>query len=93
MNPQKIISLIERYERELAALGVPKKRMDPSRTFASLTREETLSHAHALCDGAEEYAQNPEQQGKTGRHLASIQMCMSFADLYTLAELMEHNRP
>lgn len=45
MTPQKIISLIERYELELAALGVPKKRMDPTRMFDSLTRDERLAHA------------------------------------------------
>ena len=93
MNPQKIISLVEGYEQELAALGVPKERMDPSRTFASLTREEILAHAHYLCGGVKEYAQDTERAGKAGRHLASIQLCLSFAGKYTLEELMAHNSP
>lgn len=92
MIPQKIISLIERYEGELATLGIPKQRMDPSRTFASLSREEILAHAHHLCAGVKEYARNPDQQGKTGRHLASVQLCLSFAGLYTLEELMAQNK-
>lgn len=93
MIPQKIISLIERYERELAELGIPKRRMDPSRTFASLSREEMLAHARYLCDGVKAYAQDPELLRKTGSHLTAVQMCLSFAGLYTLAELMEQNRP
>lgn len=93
MIPQKIVSLIEQYEKEIAALGISKRRMDPSRTFASLSREELLAHAHYLCDGVKEYALDPELQRKTGSHLTAVQMCLSFAGLYTLQELMEHNRP
>jgi hypothetical protein len=93
MVPQKIISLIERYEQELAELGISKERMDPSRTFASLSREEALAHAHFLCSGVKEYAAEPKRKGKTGRHLASVQLCLSFAGLYTLQDLMEHNKP
>jgi hypothetical protein len=93
MTPQKIIAIVKRYEQELAALGVHKKRMDPSRAFSTLSRDEALSHAYYLCDGVQEYAKDPEKAGKTGRHLASIQMCLSFAGLYTLAELMNHNKP
>jgi hypothetical protein len=93
MTPHKIITLIERYEQELAALGVPKRRIDTSRTFASLTRDEMLAHAHYLCTGVKEFAPDPERQRKTGSHLTAVQMCLSFAGIYTLAELMEHNRP
>ena len=93
MTPYKIISLIERYERELTALGIPKERIDPSRSFASLTREQALAHAHYLCDGVKEYALDQQRTGKTGRHLASVQMCLSFAGLYTLDQLMSHNKP
>jgi hypothetical protein len=93
MTPDKIISLIERYEEELAALGIPPRRIDPSRTFASLDREGCLAHARYLCDGAKGYASDPERIGKANRHLTAIQMCLSFAGLYTLEDLMGHNRP
>ncbi|MDB4992555.1 MAG: hypothetical protein JWL75_800 [Parcubacteria group bacterium] len=93
MTPIKILNLIERYEQELAALGVPKQRIDVTRTFASLTKDEMLAHAHCLCTGVKEYATDPDRQRKTGSHLSAIQMCLSFAGLYTLEELMDHNRP
>ena len=92
MTPQKIIATIEQYEQELAALGVPRKRMDPNRTFASLSREEMLMHAHYLCSGVKEYALDLQKQRKAGSHLTSVQLCMSFAGLYTLQELMDHTR-
>jgi hypothetical protein len=93
MTPQKIISVIEGYELELAALGVQRKRMDLFRTFGSLSHEEALSHAYYLCDGVKRYAIDPEMRRKTGSHLTSVQISLSLADRYTLAELMEHNRP
>lgn len=93
MTPTKIIALIETYESRLREQGVPKVRMDPARTFESLSTEEMLAHAHYLCDGVKEYALDPERQRKTGSHLASVQLCLSYAGWYTLAELMDHNRP
>jgi len=93
MTPQKIISVIEMYEKRFHAENIPKIRMDPKRTFESLTREERLAHAHFLCDGVKKYALDPEKQRKTGSHLTAVQMCLSFAGWYTLEELMCHNRP
>jgi hypothetical protein len=94
MTPQKIITIIEGYEQQLAALGVERQRMDPFRTFASTSMEERLMHAHYLCGaGVKEYAFDPLRQRKTGSHLTAIQMCLSFADWYTLQQLMEANKP
>jgi len=93
MTPQKIISVIEVYEERLRKMGIPKIRMNPQRTFESLTREERLAHAHFLCDGVKKYALDPEKQRKTGSLLTAVQMCLSFAGWYTLEELMCHNRP
>ncbi len=81
------------YEKRLREAGVPKIRMDPKRTFASCNKEELLAHAHYLTDGVKEYAKDPERQSKTRRHLAAIQMCLSFAGWYTIEDLMNHNRP
>jgi hypothetical protein len=83
------------YEERLVAERIPKVAMHPARTFASLSRKEILAHAHHLIDGVKLYAQyahDPEKAGKTGRHLASIQMCLSFAGWYTLDDLKDHNR-
>lgn len=93
MTPQKIISVIEMYEERLRKAGIPKVRMDPKRTFESLTQAERLSHAHFLCDSVKTYATDPQKQRKTGSHLTAIQLCLSYAGWYTLEELMNHNRP
>ncbi len=93
MTPEKIVSVIEIYERRLKTGGIPKRRMSIQRTFGNLSSAEALAHAYSLCDGAKEYAHDPEHQGKANRHLTAIQMCLSLANWYTLGELMEHNRP
>lgn len=92
MTPQKIIALADKYEQVLAVLHTPKKRMDPNRTFASLTKKGMLAHAHHLCASVKKCAADPEKYGKANRHLAALQMILSFAGLYTLGELMEQNR-
>ena len=93
MNSEKIISVVEMYEKRLCKKGIPKIRMNPKRTFASLSKEEMLAHAHFLVDGVKEYAKDNNKQRKTGSHLTVIQMCLSFAGWYTLEDLMNHNRP
>ena len=93
MTPEKIISIVGRYADQLKETGIPKQRMDPKRTFRDLTREELLAHAHFLSDEVQELVQQPELYGKANRHLASVQLCLSFAGWYTLQDLMDHNRP
>ncbi len=92
MDSKKVISVIELYEEKFGRENVPKIRMDPKRTFASLNEKEILSHAHFLTDGAKEYAKQGKLR-KMGSHLTAIQMCLGFAGWYTLEELMNHNRP
>lgn len=92
MTPQKIILVIEMYEERLRKAGIPKIRMDPKRTFESLTRAEMFAHAHFLCDGVKKYAMDTEKQRKAGSHLTAVQMCLSFAGWYTLEDLMNYNR-
>ncbi len=93
MTKEKIISVIEMYEERLRNSSVPKIRMDPKRTFGSLTLDEILAHAHYLCDGVKKNAKDPCKLRKTGSHLTAVQMCLSFAGWYTLEDLMNHNRP
>ncbi|MBU1091574.1 hypothetical protein KKA27_01805 [Patescibacteria group bacterium] len=92
MTSGQIISVIEMYEDLFRKALIPKIRMDPKRTFASLSNKEMLAHAHFLTDGVKQFAKDPEKRRKTGSHLTAIQMCLSFANWYTLEELMEHNR-
>ena len=93
MTSDKIISVVEVYEKRLREEGVLKIRMNPERAFGSLSKEEVLAHAHFLCDGVKKFAKEPGRERKTGSHLTAIQMCLSFAGWYTLEELMNHNRP
>lgn len=93
MTTEKMIAVIEMYEDRLRVTGIPRTRMNPSRTFASLSKQECLQHAFALCEGAKEFARDPERRRKAGSHLAAIQMCLGFAGWYTLQDLMDHNRP
>lgn len=93
MTPSAIVRVIQMYEQRLLEAAVPKKRMDPSRAFSSLSVDEILAHAHYICDGAKEFARDSDKFGKANRHLTVVQMCLGFAGWYTLQELMEHNRP
>lgn len=92
MTPEKIVAVVEMYEKRLESSGVPKKRMNPALSFGVCTSEEILSHAHYLCATTKEYAQDPQRQAKANQRLTALQMCLSFANWYTLAQLMEHNR-
>ena len=93
MKSEKIISVIEMYEKLLHESGVQKKRADSNKTFAELSKSELLSHAYFLCFGVKEFAQDFKRQRKAGSHLTAVQMCLSFAGWYTLEDLMNHNRP
>lgn len=93
MTPEKICEVVALYRKLLQEMHIPKQRMDLARTLKSLSERERLAHAHHLLDGIEVYAHQPGKEGKTGRHLASVQMILSFAGVYTLEELMDHNRP
>ena len=93
MTTKKVLEVVSLYRRRFEDEGIPKKRMNIKRSLGSLTSADRLAHAHFLLDGIEQYAQQPEQEGKTGRHLASVQMILSFENWYTLEQLMAHNRP
>ncbi len=91
MTREKILSIVEIYRQQFEQRRIPKKRMDTSNTIGSLTSIERLMHAHYLLDGVVEFAHNPAKEGKTARHLASVQMILSLENWYTLDELMNHN--
>jgi len=70
MTKEKILSIVQMYREQFEEWGIPKVRMSPKQALGSLTSEERLAHAHFILDGIEEYAKDPAQAGKTGRHLA-----------------------
>lgn len=92
MTTEKILEVVAMYRKQFEEKGIPKIKMDMRKTLGFLSSGERLAHAHYLLDGIIEYAQDPEKKGKTGRHLASVQMILSFENWFTLEELMNHNR-
>ena len=93
MMPTKILSIVDVYTLRLLESGVTAKRIDVRKSFAQLNTPETLAHALYLCENIRSFVHDTKKVGKSGRHLASIQMCLSFAGWYSLEEVMEHNRP
>ena len=93
MTPERIILIIENYERKLRDNGIPKVRMDLHKTLRDLDRLDLLAHAHFLCEGAKEYARDADRQDKANRHFTAIQMCLSAAGWYSLEDLLRHNKP
>ena len=92
MTKEQILKIVGMYREAFERRGIQKKRMDASLTLGSLTSNERLMHAHFLLDGIAIYVEDPEKEGKVNRHLASVQMILSFEGWHTLNELMEHNR-
>lgn len=93
MTTEKIITVVEMYRKEFEKRGIPKKQMNPKRTFGSLSSGERLEHTHYLLDLIIEHIQRRSDEDKVNRLLASAQTLMSISDWYTLEDLMNHNRP
>lgn len=93
MDTAKILEVVSLYREEFAKREIGKKRMDPSKSLGELSSIERLEHAHFLLDGIVEFSKKPGKEGKTGRHLASVQMILSFEKWFTLQDLMNQNRP
>ena len=92
MTPEQILDRVEQYETRLRKQGVQKQQMNPKRTFASASYTVLLGHALYLCDSVREHLRSPfkNKSENAHRHFSSLQMCLSFAGLYTLEELMDH---
>ena len=84
MTIQQILALAYQYGQMLREKGVSPRRMDITKTLGELTSEERLQHACYLADNLP----NLEFE-KANRHLAALQMIMSFEKLFTLEQLMK----
>jgi hypothetical protein len=95
MDTHKITRILVEYKTKLDDLGVKPERILTHKTFRDYTEDPgaLLSHALYLVDGALVTAQDKEKYGKLNRHLTAIQMCLSFAGIYSLDQLMNHNKP
>ncbi len=92
MNVELICANVEMYRRLLGEMHIVPERLSVKRTFASASREELLAHAQHLVDYFS-VIDLTLQYGKANRHLTAIQMCLSFAGVYTLGDLLEHKCP
>ena len=95
MDVHKITHILVEYKNTLENLGVTPKRILTHKTFREYSKDPgaLLSHALYLVEGALITAQDKDKYGKLNRHLTAIQMCLSFAGLYSLDELMAYNKP
>ena len=92
MTPEKIRDVVTFYHSTLTQAGIQPQRINVHSSFGSVSQTALLAHAHYLCEGV--LNMNIAQHyGKANRHLTAVQMCLSFAQWYTLHELREHNRP
>jgi hypothetical protein len=91
MTTDKILQVVDLYRERFIREGIRPRRMGPREVFKS--PEQMLSHAHYLLDGITEYAQQPDKESKTGRHLGSAQTLLWVPGWYNLEDLMSHNRP
>ena len=93
MTPKKIAQIVQQYSALLQQEGITPRRIDPNSSFANKSPCELLEHALYLCEQLPSFVFVAGKFGKANRHLTAIQMCLSFADRYTLNELRAHNRP
>lgn len=90
MTKNKILEVIERYRQKFIEIGVDPIDFDHN-SLAENT-ELTLGHCHGMLDQMVEFLKE-ERVEKTFRWLGFIQGCLFTEKIYTLNELMNHNRP
>jgi hypothetical protein len=90
MQAEEIISLVAFYKNTLESMNVIPERITTSKSFYTYRNNSSalLSHALYLCVEFKSHT----KEDKQNRHLTAIQMCVSFAGMYTLDELMRHNK-
>jgi hypothetical protein len=87
---KEIVYIVKSYDKNLTALGIKPKRINTNKSFGFYKNSpcRLLQHAKYLCGIFESHTDT----GKINRHLTAIQMVLSFAGVYTLDELMHHNK-
>ena len=91
MKRKKILEVCNSYKKMLEEKDVEPKRWDVQRPFSESRLDERMSHALYLIGNISSF--DPQRQyDKLNRHFTAIQMCLSFAGMFTLEDLMSHNR-
>ncbi len=102
MTVKKIRSVVTNLSAELTRQHIPEKRMPANKHFSKnvvRAKREMLAHAHWLLEVSlpellsdTKRLRSRSGHGKIGRHLASVQVLLWTADMYTLSDLMNQNR-
>ncbi len=92
MKRKEILAIVKKYRAQLLELNVRPQRIDENRTFGSCSKDELLSHAlfHSM---SIDNIDCKRQYDKFNRLFCTIQLCLSFANWYTLGGLRNTNRP
>lgn len=90
MKIEHINALVLKYSADL--IDIESRRIDPHHTLADCTRVQILSHARYLLELLKRDVSPSNQYGKANRKLGEVQTCLSFAGVYTLADIRSHNK-
>ncbi len=89
MKKEKILSVIAIYRAKFIELGVGKIDFPHEETLN--TPEHGLEHCHGMLDRMEEFIKE-DRMDKVFRWLGFIQGVLWVRKIYTLTDLMNHNR-
>lgn len=90
MTKEKIREVLNIYRAELASRNFSKYEFPHDKTLYD--KSASLQHAFSMIDQMGEFLEE-DRMDKVFRWLGFLQGCLWTAGLYTIEELMNHNRP
>lgn len=90
MDANKVFEVIKTYREYFESRGIPK--IDYPYELDCDSKESALAHCHGMLDQMEEFVVQG-RMGKVFRWLGFVQGCLWSAQVYTLEDLKNHNRP
>jgi 8-oxo-dGTP pyrophosphatase MutT (NUDIX family) len=90
MDSNKILEVVEGYDELFENLGIPAIQFLYGKKPKS--KKEILGHCRWMIIGIKEFIRKGKRE-KAKRHLGFIQGCLWTSHLFSLTELMDHNRP
>ena len=90
MTPDKIREVISRYRQEFLKSEIPKRKF--SRLDGHAPLKHILAHCYWMVDEIERFLQE-KRMAKANRWLGFVQGTLWGSGRYTIADLMNHNRP
>lgn len=88
MTEQRIVEAVSIYASKLAELGYQPERNVEATSFARRMR-----HIAWMCVAVKAMVENDDQIEKAFRWLGFIQGALWSAELYSIEELRQHNKP